>query len=55
MNTKIMYGWLHGYNTLHSHMQDIAIPAIENMLESSLSVIRATSPILLDRYKWKVF
>ncbi|XP_064398674.1 leishmanolysin-like peptidase isoform X2 [Halichondria panicea] len=35
--------------TQRSRLQDVAIPAMEKILESSFSVIRATSPILLER------
>ncbi|XP_064398693.1 leishmanolysin-like peptidase isoform X2 [Halichondria panicea] len=35
--------------TQRSRLQDIAIPTIKSFLESSFSVIRATSPILLER------
>ncbi|XP_064398797.1 leishmanolysin-like peptidase [Halichondria panicea] len=35
--------------TQRRRLQDIAIPAMKHFLESSFSVIRATSPILLER------
>ena len=37
-------------STYFLHLQNVVIPAVESYIEAALSVIPATSPILLERY-----